>query len=153
MTAQLSLTFATELQRGAPPLARATDPGTSWAAAREQRESGREAAHADLVLDCLRANGSDLTYRELHCALGGQIAEAVEVMRRLSTDLAPLEEDHVTPRPWQPVLRGPKRKCRVTGRPVLTWWAREHVEAFLAAGGTLPPGEVNAQRRLTGDAA
>lgn len=149
---QLALAFSAELPRHAPPLARRTDPGTSWAAGREQEESGRRDAHAALVLECLRANGSDLTYREIWVALGGAIREAVEVQRRCN-DLAPLDQETKTPLPWQPVLRGPKRKCRVSGVGAQTWWAREHIEAFLAAGGTLPPGEVNIQARLTGDAA
>ena len=147
MTAQLALAFPAELHRNAPPVARTTDPGTSWAAGREQTESGRRDAHAALILECLRANGSDLTYRELHCALGGKILEAVEVQRRCN-DLAPLDPDTKAPLPWQPALRGPDRKCRVSGRSAQTWWAREHVESFLAAGGTLPPGEVDVQRTI-----
>lgn len=148
MTDQLALAFSAPLPRSAPPIARATDPGTSWSAAREQTASGAREAHKAILLDRLRELGSDLTYRELWTSLGGRIAEAVEVQRRLN-DLAPLDETGA-PLPWQPVLRGADRKCIVSGRSAQTWWAREHIEAFLAAGGKLPPGEVDLQRTIGG---
>lgn len=91
------------------PIARWRDPLGAHLAAVEQDESGRRDGHAALVLDAIRRQPG-LTYRELWQMLGGQIAEPVEVQRRLS-DLQ--NEGYV--------CKSGKRPCRVTGRMASTW--------------------------------
>ncbi len=105
------------------PIVRATDPGTSHAAAREQVESGRRESHCALILR-LEEEHPGSTYRELWRLAGGQIAEAVEVQRRLGSDLAELDPTTGFERPGTPVVRGEARRCTVSNRPAQTWWPR-----------------------------
>jgi len=108
----------------AEELARATDPETSYRAARAVIDRGQLRAEVELILGVVRAEPG-LTYREIHARLAERISEPAEVMRRLSHDLAPL--DRVTREELQHGLlrRGPKRSCSVGRAPMTTWWPRE----------------------------
>jgi hypothetical protein len=115
MNAQAELSFV--------PIARATDPVTSHEAALEQTISGRRETHTALVYRLVCANPG-ATYRELFRAANGAIAEAVEVQRRLGSDLAQLDPRTGVEVPDSLVVRRGSRVCRESGRSATCWWPR-----------------------------
>jgi Fe2+ or Zn2+ uptake regulation protein len=92
--------------------ARATDPVTSHLAAAAVSADGTREAQCRKVLAVLQRSGDWMTYREIHRETRGM--EAVAVMRRLD-DLRGegLVQDSKA--------AGYKRRCRVSGRPVMVW--------------------------------
>lgn len=111
------------IRHGAATLARNSDPATSHAAAFDQLDSGRNATHCALILAALGELGS-ATYREIHSHLDGRIAEAVEIMRRLSSNLAPIDRETGREFASSPVVRDGVTKCSVSGRAATVWTLR-----------------------------
>lgn len=95
------------------PLAADADPGTSHAAADAHDRSGARLANATLALDLVLgfpgSTGQEL-WQYATQEQRGQLRDHHELYRRLS-DLRHAE--HVT--------QGPKKVCRVKGKPMVTW--------------------------------
>ena len=91
------------------PLAAASDPITSHAAAREITQSGHREGQKRAVVEFLRTQSAPLTSAEIAAAAG---MGRYDVARRLPD----AERDGL-------VSRGPARTCRQTGRAAITWRA------------------------------
>ena len=105
---QLTL-FDTEPATDARPLARASDPATSHAAAREI--AGHVGALQEWAARCVRL-APGLTQREL----GARFCP--EDLRKIGRRLAECARLGM-------LRRGPARKCTITGRMAETWWPVE----------------------------
>jgi hypothetical protein len=98
-----------------PRGARFTDPSTSFHAAERHRKSGRRSEGMRVAL-CIVLREPGLTYREVAARAPHELGqEGVEAQRRLD-DLVKAGE----------LMRGPKRKCRITGNRCQTWWPAGH---------------------------
>ena len=103
-----------------PPAARYTDPASSHEAEHAHTTSGKRACNRDYVRQ-LVALHPGATAREL--ARWAKLADLPvtdyhEVMRRLN-DLA--DKTHGNCDPTKPIVKGPPRKCEVSGKRVTTW--------------------------------
>lgn len=104
MSAQLALTL---------PAYRRSDPESSAVAAASVA-GAQQQSECRAILEVLRAAKFPMTYREVHAALAGRIAEPVEVMRRLDN----LRTDKLVRS-----IATFKRRCSVSGKLVQTWVA------------------------------
>ncbi len=98
-----------------PLASRDTDPATSRQAERLHTRRGKRGEGMRVALSIVRREPG-CTYREIAARAPVELgSEGVEAQRRLN-DL--VEAGHV--------MRGPKRKCRITGNPCQTWWPAGH---------------------------
>jgi hypothetical protein len=104
-----------------PPAARYTDPASSHEAEHKHTTSGKRACNRDYVRQLVSLHPGS-TAREL--ARFAKLADLPanlpyhEVMRRLN-DLCDKTLGNCDP--TKPVIKGPTRKCAVSGKMVTTW--------------------------------